>query len=180
MGKSEQGAVWLDETKFSAYDYWQFWRNTSDADVALFLQLFTDLPLEQIKEVTSVSGQAINEAKILLADVQTAMCHGDAAAKQAKATAKETFLQAGLGEDLPVIKLDFAKQNSYLLTNVLVDLGFVTSNSQARRLIEQGAVKLETEAITSASYAIDSQHFGEKNQLKLACGKKKFASITKL
>lgn len=180
MGKSEQGAVWLDETKFSAYDYWQFWRNTSDADVALFLQLFTDLPLAQIKEVTSVSGQAINDAKILLADVQTAMCHGEAAAIQAKATAKETFVQAGLGEDLPNIELNFAHQNAYLLTNVLVDLGFVASNSQARRLIEQGAVKLDDKAITSASFAVEAEHFINDNQIKLACGKKKFASITKL
>ncbi len=177
MGKSEQGAVWLDADKYSVYDYWQFWRNTSDADVALFLKLFTELPLAQIEAMTSVSGQAINEAKIMLADCQTAMCHGAEQAALAKKTAEKTFVQAGLGEDLPQIKLDFASQEQHLLTKIIVDCGFAGSNSQARRLIQQAAVKLDGVTVDDAGLGLTVANFSENKVIKLSCGKKKFAAI---
>ncbi|MDQ3143930.1 MAG: tyrosine--tRNA ligase, partial [Pseudomonadota bacterium] len=101
MGKTASGAVWLNADQLSAYDYWQFWRNTADADVVKFLKLFTDLPLERIAELARLEGQAINDAKVVLANEATALLHGAEAATSAEATARETFAGGGAGEDLP-------------------------------------------------------------------------------
>ena len=103
MGKTASGAVWLNADQLSAYDYWQFWRNTADADVVKFLKLFTDLPLERIDELAKLEGQAINEAKIVLANEATAMLHGREAAEAAAETARRTFEEGAAGGDLPTL-----------------------------------------------------------------------------
>lgn len=178
MGKTEKGAVWLSQDKFSAYDYWQFWRNTDDRDVNLFLRLFTDLPLDTIASVTSQAGKALNEAKVLLADWQTKTCHGQEAQELAKKTAQKTFTQSGLGADLPSVTLSFDMDEEVLLTSVMVRCGFASSNSAARRLIQQGAVKIEDVSISEVSYSFKKEHFVSTQSLKLSCGKKKFAAIS--
>ena len=177
MGKSEQGAVWLDETKFSAYDYWQFWRNTSDADVELFLKLFTDIEIAEIASLVNVSGQAINYAKEVLADATTTMCHGEEQARLAKETAKKTFVQAGLGDNLPQYVVDFSIKEAYAITTILVELGFASSTSQARRLIEQGAVKFDGVGVDDVAMSIRADFFSSETTVKLSCGKKRFAAI---
>lgn len=178
MGKTAQGAIWIRHDKLPAYDYWQFWRNTEDQDVERFLKLFTDLPLEEIASLAKLQGSAINEAKVILANEATKLCHGEALQIQAERTAQATFLQAGVGESLPVRDFsDTDLQSALLLTAVIVELGFAKSNSQARRLIEQGSVKLDDDKITDVSFSINAEVFAVHAQRKLAVGKKKFASL---
>ena len=139
MGKTAQGAVWLSPEMLSPYDYWQFWRNTADADVGRFLRLFTDLPLDEIARLESLAGAEINEAKIVLATEATAMLHGRAAAEAAAATARETFEAGGAGEDLPTL----ATEGSVSLLAALTGLGFCASNGEAKRKIAEGAVRID-------------------------------------
>src|SRR6478735_1772091 len=124
MGKTAQGAVWLDEKLLSPYDYWQFWRNTADADVGRFLRLFTDLPLDVIGRLEGLPGAEINEAKVVLATEATAMLHGREAALAAKDTARETFAEGGAGEDLPTLQLS----DGMTIAQALTAIGFTTSN----------------------------------------------------
>jgi tyrosyl-tRNA synthetase len=138
MGKTAAGAVWLHEDSLSAYDYWQFWRNTHDADVGRFLRLFTDLAVDEIERLEALPGAEINEAKIALADAATALCRGEAAAAAAAETARATFAGA-VGNDLPT----FAVAGSVTLVDALVGLGFASSRKDARRLIEQGGVRVD-------------------------------------
>ncbi len=140
MGKTAAGAVWLHEDSLPAYDYWQFWRNTHDADVGRFLRLFTDLPLDEIARLEALPGAEINEAKKALADAATALCRGEAAALAAAETARATFAGA-VGDDLPT----FAIAGSVALVDALVGLGFASSRKDARRLIEQGGVRVNGE-----------------------------------
>ncbi len=179
MGKTAQGAIWIRHDRLSAYDYWQFWRNTEDADVIRFLKLFTDLPLAQIDELATLEGSELNQAKVILANEATRLCHGQALQEQAEKTAKETFDRSGLGGDLPSVHLTDSELNqSPLLTAIIVRLGFATSNSAARRLIEQGSVKIDGQAIKDVAFCIDHTQFAKAKQLKLSVGKKKFASLT--
>ena len=165
MGKTASGAVWLNADQLSAYDYWQFWRNTADADVVKFLKLFTDLPLEQIDELARLEGQAINDAKIELANEATAMLHGRAAAEAAAETARRTFEEGAAGSDLPSLKVD----GSIGVVQALTGLGFAASNGEARRKIGEGAVKLNGEPVTDPALVIEVS--GEP--LKLSLGKKR-------
>src|SRR6185503_18000061 len=109
MGKTASGAVWLNDDMLSAYDYWQYWRNTEDADVGRFLKLFTTLPLAEIDRLAKLEGSDINEAKIVLADEATALCHGQDAASAAAETARRVFAEGGIGDDLPVIEVPRAQ-----------------------------------------------------------------------
>ena len=165
MGKTASGAVWLNADQLSAYDYWQFWRNTADADVVKFLKLFTDLPLERIDELARLEGQAINDAKIELANEATAMLHGRAAAEAAAETARRTFEEGAAGSDLPSLKVD----GSIGVVQALTGLGFAASNGEARRKIGEGAVKLNGEPVTDPALVIEVS--GEP--LKLSLGKKR-------
>ena len=167
MGKTAAGAVWLNADQLSPYDYWQFWRNTADADVVKFLRLFTDIPLERIDGLGKLEGQAINEAKIELANAATAMLHGEEAAASAAATAKDAFSGGG-GEDLPVLKLDSAIG----IVAALTGLGFAASNGEARRKIAEGAVKVDGEAVTDAAQLVDAPG-------KISLGKKKHGLLTR-
>jgi tyrosyl-tRNA synthetase len=165
MGKTAQGAVWLDEALLSPYDYWQFWRNTQDADVGKFLRLFTDLPLDEITRLESLPGAEINDAKIALATEATAMLHGRDAAKAAATTAKETFEGGGAGEDLPTLSLGEGMNIAHALTA----LGFTPSNKEAKRKIAEGAVRLDDQIVSDPSVTIDVG----SAPVKISLGKKK-------
>ena len=167
MGKTAAGAVWLNADQLSPYDYWQFWRNTADADVVRFLRLFTDLPLEHIDQLGKLVGQAINEAKIELANAATAMLHGEEAAVSAAATAKDAFSGGG-GDDLPVLRVDGAIG----IVAALTELGFAASNGEARRKIAEGAVKVDGVALTDAAMMVDAP-------VKISLGKKKHGLLSR-
>jgi tyrosyl-tRNA synthetase len=171
MGKTAQGAVWLSEELLSAYDYWQFWRNTQDADVGRFLKLFTDLSLEDIGKLESLDGAEINQAKIVLATEATAMLHGREAALAAEQTARETFVGGGAGEDLPTLSLGDGMNIAHALTA----LGFTPSNKEAKRKIAEGAVRLDDVAVTDFGLMLVP---GDET-MKLSLGKKKHALLTK-
>ena len=170
MGKTASGAVWLNADQLSPYDYWQFWRNTADADVAKFLRLFTDLPLQRIDELAKLEGQSINDAKIELANAATALLHGEEASTSAAATAKDTFAGGG-GEDLPTLKV----AGNIGLVAALTGLGFAASNGEARRKIAEGAVRIDGEPVTDAQAEVTVG----ANPVKISLGKKKHGLLTR-
>jgi tyrosyl-tRNA synthetase len=172
MGKTASGAVWLNADQLPAYDYWQFWRNTADADVVKFLKLFTDLPLERIHELARLEGQAINDAKIVLANEATAMLHGREAAEAAADTARRTFAEGAVGAELPSLKVP---EGSISIVLALTGLGFAASNGDARRKIGEGAVKLNGETVSDAQLVVE---LGQE-PLKLSLGKKKHGLLTR-
>src|SRR5690348_6537044 len=147
MGKTAAGAVWLNPDLLSPYDYWQFWRNTQDADVGRFLKLFTDLSLEDIGKLESLSGADVNQAKIVLATEATALLHGREAALAAAETAQTTFGEGGAGEDLPTLSLGEGMNIAHALTA----LGFTASNKEAKRKISEGAVRLDDVAVNDSA-----------------------------
>ena len=165
MGKTAQGAVWLSEELLSPYDYWQFWRNTQDADVGRFLKLFTDLSLEDVGRLESLSGAEINDAKIVLATEATAMLHGREAALAAEQTARETFADGGAGQDLPTLSLGQGMNIAHALTA----LGFTPSNKEAKRKIAEGAVRLDDVTVNDPGLMLAA---GDQ-PLKLSLGKKR-------
>jgi len=171
MGKTAQGAVWLDEKLLSPYDYWQFWRNTQDADVGRFLKLFTDLSLEDIGKLESLEGAEINQAKIVLATEATAMLHGREAAEAAARTAADTFGAGGLGEDLPTLSLGEGMNIAHALTT----LGFTPSNKEAKRKIAEGAVRLDDVTVNDPGLMLTATD----EPLKLSLGKKRHALLVK-
>jgi tyrosyl-tRNA synthetase len=170
MGKTAQGAVWLDEQWLSPYDYWQFWRNTQDADVGRFLRLFTDLSLDEIERLEGLPGAEINDAKIVLATEATAMLHGRDAASAAQATARETF-EGGAGEDLPTLSLGDGMNIAHALTA----LGFTPSNKEAKRKIAEGAVRLDDEPVSDPGLMVSA---GDQ-PLKLSLGKKRHGLLVR-
>ena len=165
MGKTASGAVWLNADQLPPYDYWQFWRNTADADVVKFLKLFTDLPLERIDELAALEGQAINEAKIVLANEATAMLHGREAAEAAAETARRTFEEGTAGEDLPTL----TNANGMAIVQALTSIGFTVSNGEAKRKIAEGAVKLDGQTVSDPQLVLTVG----SEPLKLSLGKKK-------
>ena len=160
MGKTAKGAVWLNEDLLSAYDYWQFWRNTDDANVGTFLRRFTDLPMEQVLKLAALEGAAINDAKVVLATEATALLHGREAALNAKETAKSTFA-GGSGEDLPTLSVT----DGMTVAQALTALGFTASNGEAKRKIAEGAVRLDDVVVSDPAMAAGPG--------KLSLGKKK-------
>ncbi|MEO8722089.1 MAG: tyrosine--tRNA ligase [Sphingobium sp.] len=167
MGKTARGAVWLNEDQLSAYDYWQFWRNTQDADVGRFLRLFTDVPLDEIARLETLEGAEINEAKKRLADATTSMAHGNAAAQMASETARRTFEEGASDTNLPTVSTESAPT----LVAALVMLGFASSNKEARRKISEGAVKIDGAAIFDPQSPISAGQ-------KLSLGAKRHALVT--
>jgi tyrosyl-tRNA synthetase len=165
MGKTAQGAVWLDEALLSPYDYWQFWRNTDDADVARFLKLFTDLPLDEVTRLETLQGAEINQAKIVLATEATAMLHGREAAEAAERTAAETFAGGGAGADLPTLSTG----GSISILAALTGLGFCASNGEAKLKIAENAVRVDYQVTSDAALMIEVG----ANPVKLSLGKKK-------
>ena len=171
MGKTAQGAIWLDEQLLSPYDYWQFWRNTHDADVGRFLRLFTDLTLEEVGRLESLAGAGINDAKVVLATEATALLHGRDAALAAERTARETFEGKGAGEDLPTLHLGEGMNIAHALTA----LGFTPSNKDARRKISEGAVRLDDAAVNDPALILKPKD----GPLKLSLGKKRHALLVR-
>jgi tyrosyl-tRNA synthetase len=171
MGKTAQGAVWLDDKLLSPYDYWQFWRNTQDADVGRFLRLFTDLPLDEIVRLERLPGAEINQAKIVLATEATAMLHGREAADAASSTAQETFEGGGAGENLPTLSLG----GGMSVAQALTALGFTASNGEAKRKVAEGAVRLDDVTVNDPGLLLTAAD----DPLKLSLGKKKHALLLK-
>jgi len=172
MGKTASGAVWLNADQLPAYDYWQFWRNVADADVIKFLKLFTDVPLERIAELGRLEGQAINEAKIVLANEATAMLHGEEAARAAAETARRTFEEGTSGGDLPRLSV---ADGSIGIVQALTGLGFAASNGEARRKIAEGAVRLDGQLVSDPQLLIEVG----PEPLKLSLGKKKHGLLAR-
>jgi tyrosyl-tRNA synthetase len=171
MGKTAAGAVWLDREMLSPYDYWQFWRNTQDADVGKFLKLFTDLSLEDIGKLESLPGAEINQAKIVLATEATAMLHGREAALAAEETARETFVGGGAGENLPTMNIG----NGVSILAALTGLGFCASNGEAKRKIAEGAVRLDDVTVSDPGLILTSSG----QPLKLSLGKKRHGLLVR-
>ena len=176
MGKTAAGAIWLNADMVSPYDYWQYWRNTEDDDVARFLKLFTVLPLNEISRLAALKGQEINESKKVLATEATALVHGRAAANEAAKTAQTTFEQGGMGENLPTLEVNVG--DGILTTST--KLGFTTSNSQARQLVKDGAVYVGDKKITDPNYRLQSRDFDGNGRAMLRVGAKKRAILTHL
>jgi tyrosyl-tRNA synthetase len=173
MGKTATGAVWLNEEQLSAYDYWQFWRNTEDADVERFLKLFTMLPLDEIAKLAALGGAEINEAKKRLATEATALVHGRAKAEAAAETARKTFEQGALATDLPTVDIARADLDSGLgILTAFVKAGLVASNSEARRQIQGGGLKVNDAPVTSDKSMLKLTD-AESGVIKLSLGKKK-------
>ena len=150
MGKTAAGAVWLHEDSLSAYDYWQFWRNTDDRDVGRFLRLFTDLPLDEIARLEALDGAEINEAKKQLATAATALCRGVAAAEEAAETARRTFEEGATGSALPTLKVE----GQISLVDALVGLALVGSKGEAKRLIKGGGARVDGKQITDEAHVL--------------------------
>jgi tyrosyl-tRNA synthetase len=171
MGKTESGAVWLNADQLSPYDFWQYWRNTQDADVGKFLRLFTDVPLDEVARLEALQGSEINEAKKLLADAVTALLHGAPAAQEAAETARRTFEEGAAGEALPTLTVT----GEIGIVAALTTLGLAASNGEARRKLAEGAVRLNGVVIKEPTFLI-ALEAGEP--VKLSLGKKKHALLT--
>ena len=172
MGKTEKGAIWLNENLFSAYDYWQFWRNTDDRDVKRFLNFFTELETNEINNIFDRE-KNINNLKVLLANEATKILHGEAASKKAEQTAKETFQGSGMGSDLPVIKIKLSQINKGInILNFLSENKIMSSKSEARRTINNNGIKINNIVVTNEKKIIEKVDFKQKI-LKISYGKKK-------
>ena len=170
-GKTEKGAVWLDDKLLSSYDYWQFWRNTDDRDVIKFLKMFTDLKLNRIEELKN---ENINKLKIILANEATTMLHGKSAAAKAEKTAKTTFESGGLGANLPEIKIKKNELNQGIKILDLLYLNkIMSSKSEARRAIKSNGLKIDNKILTDENKIIQFNDFGDNKILKISFGKKK-------
>lgn len=172
MGKTMAGAVWLNAEQLSAYDYWQFWRNTDDRDVGRFMRLFTDLPLDEIARFESLSGAEINEAKKILADAATAMCRGDDAARDAAETARKTFEEGSGGDALPSHSIG---ADTIGIVDALIALGLAASRGEARRLITGGGARIDGEKVDSEATTVT---LGDQ-PVKISAGKKNHGLLTR-
>ena len=178
MGKSADGAVWLNADRVSPYDYWQFWRNTADADVGRFLRLFTELPLDEIVRLEALRDADINEAKKILATEATAMCHGRAAAGAAATTAAETFEQGQSSAGLPTVEIPAAELDAGLPAFALfARAGLAASNGEARRLIRGGGARLNDVPVRDENAAVTAADAGADGALKLSAGKKRHVLV---
>jgi tyrosyl-tRNA synthetase len=174
MGKTAAGAVWLNADLVSPYEYWQYWRNTEDADVGRFLKLFTVLPLDEIARLAALKGAEINEAKKVLASAATALVHGDAAAEEAAATARTTFEEGGLGAGLPTIEVPQAELKVGIgVPAAFVKAGLATSNGEVRRAIANNAIMVNDVRVTSDKAAIGEADITATGVIKLSLGRKR-------
>jgi len=174
MGKTAAGAVWLNADMVSPYDYWQFWRNTEDADVGRFLKLFTILPLDEIERLASLQGQEINEAKKVLATEATAMVHGHTAAEAAAKTARTTFEEGGLATTLPSVEIPAAELAAGIpVPAAFVRVGLVPSTSEARRQIKGGGLRINDVAVEDEHAVLTSRDLTAEGVIKLSLGRKR-------
>ncbi len=174
MGKTADGAVWLDKKLLSPYDYWQFWRNTDDRDVVKFLNFFTDL---EVNEINNLNKENINELKVLLANKTTEMLHGVKEANKCEKIARETFSENSLGSSLPSVKIDKKKlKEKFNIIDLIITSNLEKSKSEIRRLIKGNAIKINNNLVNDEKLIIDEKLF-EENYLKLSIGKKKHIKI---
>ena len=176
MGKSANGAIWLNEERLSPFDFWQFWRNTEDADVERFLGLFTELPMDEVRRLGALRGAEINDAKIILANHATSLCHGEAAAHTAEATAQTTFGDKGMSDGLPQVEIGQDDANGLSMIAALNLVGFAKSNGEARRLIRGGGARLNDQAIADEEAGLKLADFVD-GKAKISAGKKRHALI---
>ena len=176
MGKSQDGAVWLNADMLSPYEFWQFWRNTTDADVGRFLKLYTELPLEECDKLGALGGAEINDAKIVLANEVTALLHGRAAAEAAEATAREVFEKGGVGDDLPTLELTRAEVGDGIsAAQLIVRSGLVKTGKEAKRLIAEHGARVDDEPLTDAGRMFDAAALA--SPVKLSAGRKRHALV---
>ncbi|ARC89198.1 tyrosine--tRNA ligase [Rhodovulum sp. MB263] len=176
MGKSQSGAIWLNGDMLSPYEFWQFWRNTTDADVGRFLKLYTELPVDECDRLGALAGSEINDAKIVLANEVTALAHGRAAAEAAEATAREVFEKGGTGEDLPTVALSAGElADGISVVQLITRAGLAKSGKEAKRLISEGGARLNDAPLTDAGLMVDAEMLAEP--IKLSAGKKRHALV---
>ena len=173
MGKTENGAIWLDKELFSIFDYWQFWRNTDDRDVLKFLKMFTDLKLSEIE---TISNKDINQQKIILANETTSMLYGLDEAMKAESIAQNSFAGNSSGENLPDIKLDKSNINNNII-NLISNIDKKLSKSEIRRLIKSNGIKINNKTISDEKFIISKELINQTNFIKLSIGKKKHYKI---
>ena len=174
MGKTAKGAVWLNADQFSPYDFWQYWRNTEDADVVKFLKLFTTLPMREINKLAALKGAEINEAKKALADAATTLLHGKEAAREAAETARQTFEEGAIAQSLPTVEIPRGEleAGSGVLT-LFVKSGLVASNGEARRQIKGGGLRVNDAAVTDEKMMLSNADLTPEGVIKLSLGKKR-------
>ena len=178
MGKTAQGAIWLNADRLGAYDYWQFWRNTEDGDVGRFLRLFSELPLDEIARLEVLEGAEINEAKKVLATAATAMLHGKDAAEAAANTARQTFEQGKLGDDLPVVEVSASDVETGIPAfDLFRRAGLAASGGEARRLIRGGGARVNDEPVKDENAAIGAGDVNTDGAIKLSAGKKRHVLV---
>lgn len=178
MGKSASGAVWLNADLLPVYDFWQYWRNTEDADVVRFLKLFTILPMDEIARLAALGGSEINEAKKILATEVTTLLHGRDAAEQAAETARKTFEEGALADTLPTVEIGSAELEAGIgLLALIVKAGLAASNGEARRHVQGGAVKINDVSVSDERMAVGSAQLTGDGVIKLSLGKKKHILI---
>ena len=176
MGKSQNGAVWLNADMLSPYEFWQFWRNTTDADVGRFLKLYTELPVAECDRLGALAGSEINDAKVILANEVTALLHGAEAAKAAEVTAREVFEKGGVGDDLPTLTLSHDDiGDGVSIVQLIVKSGLVKSGKEAKRLIAENGAKLNDEPLTDSGLMITAETLS--SPIKLSAGKKRHALV---
>src|SRR5450631_1287895 len=174
MGKTASGAVWLNADMKSPYEYWQFWRNTDDADVARFLKLFTTLPLDEIERLAALKGAEINEAKKALADSATALLHGADAANMASETSRQTFEEGAIAENLPTVEISRAELEAGIgVLAGFVRAGLVASNGEARRQIKGGGLRVNDVAVTDEKMILTLKDLTPEGLIKLSIGRKR-------
>ena len=176
MGKSVDGAVWLNEDMMSSYAFWQWRRNVDDADVGKFLKMFTELPVDECDRLGALEGAEINEAKVRLANEVTTLLHGAQAAAAAEATARDVFEKGGVGEDLPTLSLDPADVSDGIsVVQLIVRAGLAKSRKEAKRLIADNGAKLDDAPLTEAGLVLDAAALA--SPIKLSAGKKRHALV---
>ena len=176
MGKSQGGAVWLNGDMLSPYEFWQFWRNTTDADTGKFLKIFTELPVEDCNRLGALEGSEINKAKIILANEVTKLLHGADAAAAAEATAREVFEKGGVGDDLPTLTLSAEDVGAGVsIVQLIVKSGLASSGKEAKRLIAENGAKLNDEPLTNAGLMVDAGMLA--SPIKLSAGKKRHSLV---
>jgi tyrosyl-tRNA synthetase len=174
MGKTAQGAVWLNADQFSPYDFWQYWRNVEDADVVRFLKLFTTLPLTEINKLARLQGAEINDAKKALADAATTLLHGADAARQAAETARQTFEEGAIAENLPTVEIPQGELAAgFGVLAAFVKAGLVASNGEARRQIKGGGLRVNDAPVTDERMALTEANLTPEGVIKLSLGKKR-------
>ena len=177
MGKTAAGAIWLNEDRLPVFDFWQFWRNTEDQDVGRFLRLFTELPESEITKLEALEGAEINQAKIILANEVTSLCHDADAARQVEQTARQSFSQGVIAEGLPTLDIDKAEMPSLSVIDAFVQSGLAASKGEVRRLIRGGGARLNNQAISDEDRLLLADDFDTDGRAQIAAGKKRRAIL---